>query len=481
MSLFNFHNTYIALPEPFYTEVNPTAVPQPDCLLWNEELSHTLSLDSQGFTQEQKSLWLGGNELPEGSQPIALAYAGHQFGHFTVLGDGRAILLGEHLDSKGKRWDIQLKGSGPTPYSRRGDGKATLKSMLREYLISEAMHFLGIPTSRSLSVVSSGEKVWRNPAQEGAILTRVARSHIRVGTFEYAAKLLGKEALQILLDYTVQRLSPQNIFDNSALNLLNYVMDLQAQLVAEWLRVGFIHGVINTDNVSISGETIDYGPCAFMNIYHPDTVYSSIDEQGRYAFSKQASIMHWNLAVFATALLPLIDQEESKAIDKAQELLNSFPVRFQKNWSEMMFKKIGIVRAQPGDAQWISELLSIMESEKMDYTQTFLYLTYPERETLPASASDGFRDWMQRWQQRLSMEKGGIAISLSLMKMNNPVYVPRNYIVEEAIAKGASGDLGMFREALEYLSSPYEYGEGGDKFRRVEDDFKGGYRTFCGT
>jgi uncharacterized protein YdiU (UPF0061 family) len=329
---WQIENTYAKLPAAFFTLQQPVPVAKPAIVFFNERLANDLGLGFLNEEEENIAGYFSGNKIPEGAQPLAQAYAGHQFGHFTMLGDGRAILLGEQIDPRGKRFDIQLKGSGQTPYSRRGDGRATLYSMLREYLISESMYHLGIPTTRSLSVVSTGEKVYREEVHNGAVLTRTANSHIRVGTFEYARRFCSAEDLRALTNYTIQRHYPEiTDTDNPALELLKAVMHKQIDLMVNWMRVGFIHGVMNTDNMSIAGETIDYGPCAFMNAYNPRTVFSSIDTRGRYAFGNQPYIAQWNLTVFASALLPIISENQQKAVDLVKEVIEGFKEKFTKN------------------------------------------------------------------------------------------------------------------------------------------------------
>ena len=340
---WNFNNSYIKLLDRLFSKQLPATVPTPRMVYFNDELADTLDLDFSAVSENDKAQLFSGNILPTGAAPIAQAYAGHQFGHFTMLGDGRAILLGEHLTPNNKLFDIQLKGAGQTAYSRRGDGKATLRSMLREFLISEAMHHLGIPTSRSLAVVNTGEKVYREEVHEGAVLTRVMSSHIRVGTFEYISNFLDVATLQEFTNYVIKRHYPELAENaNPPLALLKAVMNKQIDLVINWLKVGFIHGVMNTDNMSIAGETFDYGPCAFMNNYHPDTDFSSIDVQGRYAFGKQPGIVQWNLVCLAETLIPLIDKDADKAVKMAQKVINSFPAIYQEKWWQMNGLKLGL-------------------------------------------------------------------------------------------------------------------------------------------
>ena len=371
-----FNNSYAQLPDYFYAQLRPVSVRAPQAVLLNYALAKSLGLDLHALSAEEAAALFSGNTLPDGALPIAQAYAGHQFGHFNMLGDGRAILLGEHLTPDGRRVDIQLKGSGQTPFSRRGDGRAALAPMLREYIISEAMHTLGIPSTRSLAVVTTGEQVWRETMLPGAILTRVAASHIRVGTFEYAAGHGGKEAVQILANYTIQRHYPElQNSENPYFALLNRVIERQAALVAQWLMVGFIHGVMNTDNTSISSETIDYGPCAFMDAYNPDTVFSSIDQNGRYRYRHQPMMMQWNLARFAETVLPLFDPSQEQAVAMAEESIRAFPGIYQTHWIDGMRKKLGLFTAEDGDDVLITDLLDWMTQHQTDYTNTFRALT----------------------------------------------------------------------------------------------------------
>ncbi|MEM7657960.1 MAG: YdiU family protein, partial [Bacteroidota bacterium] len=422
-----------------------------------------------------------GNDLPEGAEPLAQAYAGHQFGHFAMLGDGRAILLGEQLAPNGKRFDLQLKGSGQTPYSRRGDGRATLYSMLRESLISEAMHHLGIPTTRSLAVVSTGEQVFRGEMHDGAILTRTAASHIRVGTFEYARNYGSLSDLQALTTYTIQRHYPE-IADaaNPALELLRVVMHQQIDLVVNWLRVGFIHGVMNTDNMSIAGETIDYGPCAFMNAYSPKTVFSSIDTGGRYAFGNQSFIVKWNLTAFANALLPLFSEQLDSAVALSKEVIESFDDLFHERWYAMMFGKLGISHPQDTDKALVEELLSLIETHRADYTQVFLALQQEKKLESSFFQLAEFRTWQQRWKQA-QLRGGDRTAGIANMRTLNPTVIPRNHWVETALKTAVEGNMRPFNELLGLLSKPY--GDHPDQltFEPIPAAFDARYQTFCGT
>ena len=372
---WNFDNTYSRLSNVFKEHIEPVAVKNPELVLMNQDLANELNLDFTKIDENELSALFTGNILPEGSNAIAQAYAGHQFGHFTMLGDGRAVLIGEHLTSNNKRFDVQFKGSGKTAFSRNGDGRAALGPMLREYIISEAMHNLNIPSTRSLAVAKTGEEIIRDTPLQGAILTRIASSHIRVGTFQYVAARNKKDELEILLNYVVKRHYPELINSkNKALDLLNVIIDRQIDLVVNWMRVGFIHGVMNTDNMTISGETIDYGPCAFMDIYEPKTVFSSIDKMGRYAYCNQPAITKWNLSRFAECLIPLIDEDEDKAVKSATELIETFGEKYEKKWLNMMRKKLGLFGVENEDKFLIVDLLTRMHQKKGDDTNTFCHL-----------------------------------------------------------------------------------------------------------
>jgi uncharacterized protein YdiU (UPF0061 family) len=418
--------------------------------------------------------------LPEGSEPLAQAYSGHQFGHFTMLGDGRAIVLGEHLTPKGKLLDIQFKGSGRTPYSRSGDGRAALKPMLREYLISEAMHHLNIPTTRSLCVVETGEIVQRELPLKGAILTRVASSHLRVGTFQYLRVKNDISSLSKLVDYTIERHYPElKDKEHKALELFKAVLKKQTKLIADWMRVSFIHGVMNTDNMTISGETIDYGPCAFMDYYDPRTVFSSIDEQGRYAYGNQPYIAEWNLARFAEALIPLFHKEEKKAVDLAIEAVDQFKSIFKGDFTEMMKKKLGLISSNNDDEKLIKDLFEIMFKSKADYTNAFMYLTngsVPQDSLLKDSK---FLEWEKTWNVRIKTGQD-INKAKDIMKQNNPVIIPRNHLVEDVLEKANEGNLKPFNDFISLLKKPYE-DLSDDKQKQPAPLNSEPYQTFCGT
>ena len=395
---WNFDNTYSKLPEPFREKINPVKVKNPKLILLNESLAKDLNLDFSEISQSELSAIFTGNELPKNSNSIAQAYAGHQFGHFTMLGDGRAVLIGEHVSKNNHRYDIQFKGSGKTAFSRNGDGRAALGPMLREYLISEAMYALNIPTTRSLAVAKTGENVIRETPLEGAILTRVASSHIRVGTFQYIAARNKKNELETLFEYVVKRHYPKiENSKNKALDLLKVVLDKQIDLVVNWMRVGFIHGVMNTDNMSIAGETIDYGPCAFMDIYDPKTVFSSIDKLGRYAYCNQPVITKWNLSRFAECLIPLIDKDQDTAVKLATEIIDTFEKTYEEKWLNMMRAKLGLIGSDKKDKYLILDLLTWMHQNKVDYTNTFCHLMNFKTQKDNIYEGADFINWKKRW------------------------------------------------------------------------------------
>ncbi len=476
-----FDNTYSKLPDPFKEEIGPVPVKDPKLIILNKDLSKELNLDFSNLDDKKISELFSGNSLPQGSNSIAQAYAGHQFGHFTMLGDGRAVLIGEHLSKKNDRYDIQFKGSGKTAFSRNGDGRAALGPMLREYIISEAMHNLGIPTTRSLAVVKTGEDVIRETALHGAILTRVALSHIRVGTFQYIAAREKKDELEILLDYVIKRHYP-NIQNskNKSLDLLKAVMERQIDLVVDWMRVGFIHGVMNTDNMSISGETIDYGPCAFMDTYDPKTVFSSIDQMGRYAYCNQPVITKWNLSRFAECLIPLIDKDQKKSITIATEIINSFEKKYEEKWLNMMRDKLGLFGVDEKDKYLILDLLTWMHQEKMDYTNTFCHLMNFEIANKENFKKDDFENWKKRWQERLKVNNNTPEKYLKLMRSVNPLVIPRNHKVEEVLNEANNGNIEPFNNFLEVLNKPYLEKKDIINYQ-IPLSSNEKYQTFCGT
>ena len=479
---WRFDNTYSKLPDPFISNTSPIPVKSPELIILNDNLSKQLGLNFTLINKKELSNLFSGNTLPEGSKSIAQAYAGHQFGHFTMLGDGRAVLMGEHVSKNNERFDIQFKGSGQTPFSRNGDGRAALGPMLREYIISEAMHSLNIPTTRSLAVVKTGEDVVRENILQGAILTRVASSHLRVGTFQYVAMRNNESELRTLVDYTINRHYP-NIkkSKNKALDLLKVLIELQIDLVVNWMRVGFIHGVMNTDNMSISGETIDYGPCAFMDTYDPQTVFSSIDELGRYAYFNQPSITKWNLARFAECLIPLIDPKKEKAIEIATEAINSFDKSYETKWINMMRDKLGLFGQDQKDQVLIIDLLTWMHKNKADYTNTFCFLMDENFQHNKIYNDENFLTWKERWKERLKLNNNTPEKYLSLMKSVNPLVIPRNHKVEEVLESANNNDLSPLKKLINVLEKPYEKTKENIDYQSPAPVSDKKYKTFCGT
>lgn len=480
---WHFDNSYARLPDYFFAQLKPVSVPDPRLVVLNHNLATSLGLNFESLASSVTASLFSGNILPEGAQPIAQAYAGHQFGHFTMLGDGRAILIGELITPENKRVDMQLKGSGQTPFSRRGDGRAALAPMLREYIISEAMHALGLPTTRSLAVVTTGENVRRETLLPGAILTRIAASHIRVGTFEYAVRQKESDAIRILADYTIQRHFPDLLeVENRYLSLLNQVIARQADLVAKWVLVGFIHGVMNTDNMSVCGETIDYGPCAFMDAYDPNTVFSSIDQLGRYRYSHQPMMAQWNLARLAETLLTLIDPVQEKALELASDAIDAFPHIYQTHWISGMRRKLGLLTEEPDDTELATTLLTWMQHHYSDYTNTFRALS---TETLPDDRQFDdaeFKAWHTRWQNRLARQGGTKYQSVKLMKANNPAIIARNHRVEEALSAASEhGDYALLHQLLAAIAKPYDDLAEFNDYRMPPAPSERIYQTFCGT
>ena len=477
---FNFDNTYLGLPTELFSLSQPVPVLYPQLVIVNHSLVQELGIDISTSDNVEMASVFSGNTLPANAANIAQAYSGHQFGHFSRLGDGRAVLLGEQITPKGMRYDLQFKGSGVTPYSRRGDGRATLSAMLREYLMSEAMYALKIPTTRSLAVVTTGEKVYREQIQMGAVLTRVGASHIRVGTFEHIANFCEPETLAVFTNYVIDRHYPELArTENPALALLQKVIEQQIDLIVNWMRVGFIHGVMNTDNMTISGETIDYGPCAFMNSYNPGTVFSSIDTGGRYAYGNQPQLALWNLSRLAESLLPLIDSDVKIGIKKAQEVLNDFHPHFDEKYFQMLGRKIGILKLEEDDKVLINALLNWMNQNKADFTNTFIRLMYPELINDEIYKNESFLSWetalKSRWISEIS--------PLEIMQQANPVYIPRNHIVEQVLNDASMiGEMTTFNEFLKRLSFPYSTIIIDTKYMQTpsEEDDKN-YKTFCGT
>ena len=479
---WRFDNTYARLPEIMLSRIAPLPVKDPKLAIFNHDLSKELGLDFSVIEDNLLPSMFAGSLLPKESECIAQAYAGHQFGYFTMLGDGRAIVIGEHLSKNNKRFDIQFKGSGKTPYSRNGDGRAALGPMLREYIISEAMHGLEISTTRSLAVVTTGENVIRETPLPGAILTRVAASHIRVGTFQYVTMQDDIKTLKTLFNYTINRHYPElKDTSNQALSLLKIVMEKQIKLVTDWMRVGFIHGVMNTDNMTVSGETIDYGPCAFMDNYNPETVFSSIDHHGRYAYFNQPSIARWNLERFAESLIPLIDNNKDKAIEMATEVINSFAEKYKKSWFKMMHKKLGLLGEDSKDENLIIGLLSWMHQNKADYTNTFCFLMNENIQENKIYNNQGFISWKQQWQERLKLHNNSPEKSLKLMCSVNPLVIARNHKVEEVLKEANNGNLNPFNDFLKVLEKPYEKQTKTNNYQFPAPSSEKKYQTFCGT
>jgi uncharacterized protein YdiU (UPF0061 family) len=479
---WSWRHTYARLPARCYSRVEPTPVRDPRLVVFNEALADQLGLGAlKNSAPESLALAFSGNHLLPGTEPIAMAYAGHQYGHFVVLGDGRAILLGEHPDPAGNLHDIQLKGAGRTPYSRGGDGRAALGPMLREFLISEAMAALGIPTTRSLAVVETGDRVLRSEDLPGAILVRTAASHLRVGTFALFAALDDRESLQALLDYTLRRHYPA-LADapNPALALLDAVLQRQAALVAQWMAVGFVHGVLNTDNVALSGETIDYGPCAFLDRYHASAVYSSIDRHGRYAYGRQPAITGWNLARFAESLLPLIDDHPEPAIARATQVLEGFGPAYTSAWTHRMGRKLGLPEACPDDKPLIEEGLALLEEHRLDFTNAFRALSGDDNAERSHLDRPAFRAWRQRLDARIR-EAGLTAAQVQETRdAANPRQIPRNHAVQKALDAAEAGDLAPFFHALSILRQPFAPADD-PLFSATPCDGDQIHTTFCGT
>ena len=476
-------NTYCELPNIFYSKEIPEKILNPKLVEFNKELAEDLGLDLKFLNSDEGIQYLVGNKLLEGSTPIAQAYAGHQFGHFTMLGDGRAILLGEFISRNGQRFDIQLKGAGKTKYSRGGDGKAALGPMLREYIISEGMYGLKIPTTRSLAVISTGENVIREEILEGALLVRIAKSHIRVGTFQFARNFGDVEDLKKLADYTLNRHFKKDTYEgNPYLYLLKEVINNQAKLISKWQLVGFIHGVMNTDNMTISGETIDYGPCAFMDSYDINTVFSSIDINGRYAYGNQPKIGVWNLTRFAESLLPLLDDDIDNAIKIAEEALSNYGKLYNEYYFNGMRAKLGLFNKEEEDENLILSLLTIMNKFKADYTSTFLNLTLGNLEEMSIFKSDDFKKWYESWQARLAKQNKSRDEIKKLMQSNNPTVIPRNYIVENAIKAAVNNnDYSVINKFLEALKNPYDYSNISEEYSKIPEVPSCPYKTYCGT
>ena len=489
-TFLTLENSYALLPERFFARLPPTRVAAPRMVKLNAALARELGLDVDFLASPEGVEILAGNRVPEGAEPIAMAYAGHQFGGFSPqLGDGRAILLGEVIDRNGNRRDIQLKGSGPTPYSRRGDGRAALGPVLREYIIGEAMSTLGVPTTRALAAVTTGEPVMRETVLQGAVLTRVAASHIRVGTFQFFAVRGDVEGLKALADYVIARHYPELANDANPYGaLLNRVMERQAALVAQWMQIGFIHGVMNTDNVAVSGETIDYGPCAFMDTYDPATVYSSIDQHGRYAYGNQPIVAQWNLARLAEALLPLLGDDKETALPIAQAAIDAYPGRFEAAFAAGFRRKLGLREAHAEDPVLIKDFLDLMTANKADFTLTFRRLSDAAGD--PSSDSEAralfadpeaFDAFAVRWRERLAQEGGDPAERTADMKATNPAFIPRNHLVEEALSAAADGNVQPFERLLTVLARPFDDQPDAADYALPPRPEQVVRATFCGT
>ncbi|WP_117195423.1 protein adenylyltransferase SelO [Rhizobium terrae] len=486
--MFQFDNSYARLPERFFASVYPEPVEGPKLLKFNEELARELGIEADFSDPARLAAILAGNVVPPGAMPIAMAYAGHQFGNFVPqLGDGRAILLGEVVDGRGTRRDIQLKGAGPTPFSRRGDGRAALGPVLREYIVSEAMHALGVPATRALAAVATGEPVYRDHVEQGAVFVRVAASHVRVGTFQFFAARGDNDGVKLLADYVIGRHYPELAGSGNPYHLLLRAMARrQAGLIAQWMGIGFIHGVMNTDNMTISGETIDFGPCAFLDEYNPMKVFSSIDEMGRYAYRNQPGIGQWNIARLAECLLPLLDSDEDKAVDMANAVLKEFGERFQKAWLGVFQSKIGLALEADGDGELVQELLAAMHEGEADFTLAFRRLA-----DAAEGRDDGFlacfkaparpREWLDRWRERLAEEALSAEARAAAMRRCNPAVIPRNHRVEEAIASANYGDFSVFERLLEALEKPFEERPDFAEFMTPPTPEERVMRTFCGT
>jgi len=486
--VFQFDNSYARLPDRFFASVYPEPVEGPKLLRFNQKLAAELGVEADLSDPDRLASVLSGNVVPQGASPLAMAYAGHQFGNFVPqLGDGRAILIGEVMDRAGQRRDIQWKGAGPTPFSRRGDGRAALGPVIREYVVSEAMHALGIPATRALAAVSTGELVQREQEQQGAVFVRVAASHVRVGTFQFFAARGDTEGVRTLANYVIERHYPDLMgAQNPYLALLQAVADRQAELIARWLGVGFIHGVMNTDNMTISGETIDFGPCAFLDEYNPMKVFSSIDRQGRYAYRNQPGIGQWNIARLAEALVPLIDADEEKAVEAANAVLKAFGDTFQAHWIEVFRAKLGLVTARDGDGDLVQGLLSAMEENEADFTRTFRALCNAAEghdDDLLACFADPskLREWLPKWNERLAEEGRSPADVATEMRGVNPWLIARNHRIEEAIAAANYGDFSFFEKLVEALEKPFEERPEFADYAIAPTAEQKVARTFCGT
>ena len=485
-----FDNSYARLPDQFFSRLDPTPVSRPGPIRVNRPLAESLGIDPDWLASREGIAVIAGNSVPAGAEPIATVYAGHQFGSYNPqLGDGRAILLGEVIGADGKRYDIQLKGSGPTPYSRGGDGRAPLGPVIREYVVSEAMYALGVPTTRALAAVTTGDTVTRQQFEPGAVLARVAASHIRIGTFQFFAAQRDTEALHVLVDHVLERHYPEQLTaENRPLALLQSAIAAQAALIARWQLLGFIHGVMNTDNMLLSGETVDYGPCAFMDAFNPETVFSSIDHAGRYAYRNQPGMAHWNLTCLAQTLLPLIDGDTDRAVAQAQEAIDSFPGQFMDAHTAGLAAKLGLAEVTQEDTSLIEDLFKLMAEAKADFTLTFRHLadlanptsgqaTVADIYTLPQT----LEPWCERWRERLAASADS-AQRRAAMYRANPVYIPRNHLVEAAIRAAVDqGDLAPFNDLVDRLARPFDYEPGDSRYALPPADGEEVRETFCGT
>lgn len=487
--VIQFDNSYARLPERFSAAVLPTPVKAPRLIAFNRALAEELGIDLDGVDDERLAAIFSGNAVPQGAEPLAMAYAGHQFGNFVPqLGDGRAVLLGEVLDRKGRRRDIQLKGSGPTRFSRRGDGRAALGPVLREYIVSEAMFALGIPATRALAAVTTGERVQREIGLPGGVFTRVAASHVRVGTFQFFAAREDGEGLKTLADHVIDRHYPEaRQAERPYLAMLQAIAERQCDLVCRWLMVGFIHGVMNTDNMAVSGETIDFGPCAFMDEYHPNKVFSSIDAQGRYAYNNQPGIAQWNIARLAECLLPLLDEDQDKAVDLANSVLADFAKAFPKRWLAGIRAKLGLASEAEGDEQLVQDLLALMQRSEVDYTLTFRSLCSAAQGKAEAfrgmfidiAAAD---EWLKRWQARSAQEGRSGDEQAKAMRAVNPAVIPRNHRIEEVIAAAVEDDdFEPFHEMVKAIARPFEERPDYAVYMQAPMNHERVFRTFCGT
>ena len=472
-------NSYLSLPHTFYSPIALNKVANPHLVFFNRTLAASLGLQAEAL--EERADIFAGNAMPEGAAQIAQSYAGHQFGYFNMLGDGRALLIGEQLTPTGERFDIQLKGSGQTPYSRRGDGRAALGPMLREVIISEAMHALGVPTTRSLAVATTGEMIMREAPLEGAVLTRVAASHLRVATFQYAAQFGSLDDVKALADYTIERHYPEVAeVKNRYVALLDIIVEAQASLVAKWQSIGFVHGVLNTDNVSIAGESIDFGPCAFMNEYDEATVFSSIDKKGRYAFGKQPEITGWNLTRLAESMLPLFAPTQEEAIALAEEVLNRYAQYYFAYYLSNMREKLGLLKTDPQDGKLVQQLLNAMAKYRADYTNTFRALADNVRPCNDFFNSDEFIAWEQVWQQALVDQETAFEEVQPMMQAANPAVIPRNHRVEAALEAAVEGDYTLLHELMHVLANPFELAPQYAHYAQLPDN-RNPYVTYCGT